>query len=417
MGSRTALLVGDKVVSTDQSGQAAFWLRANSLLDRGILHLLRSHVSACESIYPGSGETCISVAAGCLSLWKRRERAGERPEDISQRFLSSIDALSSTSSRKRRLRVDDLDEMLDRVPLEIRGKLRAFLESAPLGTTVSVKKGNGYVSSVDRKNGASIRVGPDSRHMGVESVVDPTIVLFDGVIDSVAQIHRLLSDSSETGRSYVLGGRGFAPEVVNTLRVNVQRGTISVLAFSSRIDDLTVGSLDDFAAYTGSWVINSQSGESISSAFDRLTSAKGKFWIESDHLRTASIPCESVQKHLATLRRDASTGDQSISDFLVPRILGLSASRIEVMLGASDIMSSPTLLEAIDSDMRSTVSSFTRGVSRGIDIPLCLDPQIAEVIRDADSKRLRSAGSALAGVISGIRFARDINSIGHAVVL
>ena len=416
-GSRTAILVNEKVTASDLSGQAAFWMRRSDLLDRGIIHLIRSHVLSCESLYPGSGEICLDSAVMGLSLWRQRERSGVRWEDVCSSFISSIDLISQSRFERRRLQVEDLDEMLNRVPVSIRKELTDLIRSSPLGATVSVKKGSGVRSSISLKTGCSVKVSPEARHLACPPVFDPVVVLFDGVIESVAQIHRVLSDSAESGKHYVIGCRGFSPDVLNTIKVNLQRGTIRVLALTSRIDDLTVGALDDIAAYTGSWVINSQSGESISTAFDRLVQTQGKFWIESDTFRSSSQPSQSLISHVETLKRDAALGDQSVSDFLNPRILGLSSSRVEVHLGSSDLSSSPTALEMIDSDMRSVVSSFTRGVSRKIEFPSGVDPQIREIARQAAGERLRSAGSAVAGVVSGIRFAQHINSIGHAVTL
>ena len=416
-GSRTAILANEKVVTSDLSGQAAFWLRGSELLDRGIIHLIRSHVLSCESLYPGSGEVCLDAAVMGLRLWHQREKSGERWEDVSSSFSSSIDLVSRSYSAKRRMRVEDLDEMLCRVPNSIRSDLRSLFEQSPLGTTVSVKRGSGVLTSVAVKSGCSIRISPEMRHLGCAPVFDPVVVLFDGVIESVAQIHRVLSDAADQGRHYIIGARGFSPDVANTLKVNLQRGTVRVLAVTSRIDDLTVGALDDIAAYSGAWVINSQNGESVSTAFDRLFQAQGKFWIESDHIRSSSQPSPILASHIERLKRDASLGDQSVSDFLTPRILGLSSSRVEVSLGSSDLSSSPTALEMIDSDMRSIVSSFSRGVARRIEMPPGVDLRIWEIVRQSVGERLRSTGSAVAGAVSGLRFAQHINSIGHAVTL
>jgi hypothetical protein len=88
-----------------------------------------------------------------------------------------------------------------------------------------------------------------------------------------------------------------------------------------------------------------------------------------------------------------------------------------VSLGSSDLSSSPTALEMIDSDMRSIVSSFSRGVARRIEMPPGVDLRIWEIVRQSVGERLRSTGSAVAGAVSGLRFAQHINSIGHAVTL
>jgi hypothetical protein len=380
------------------------------------MHILRSHVIASEGRHPGSGETCLQVGIKSLLLWRRWERAGISPPKIEEDFEAAVDQIASANVRRRRLCVEDLDVMLSRIPRSTRESVKEMIVDAPLGTTFSVKKGTGRETSITARSGCTVRVNIDDRSVGSRSVEDPRIVLIDGTIDTVGQIHRILTDSSESGRSYIIGCRSVSDDVANTLNVNFLRGTIKVLTFTSRIDDLTVGALDDVAAYTGSSVISAQSGESISTYFDRLRTARGKFWVDGSSLRTTSQPSDSLVAHLDRLRRDAESGGQSVSDFLLPRILGMSSSRVEIIVGVADLSRSRTMLEIMDTDFRSLAASFTRGVSDSLAMPDSVHDQIREIIRGAVPDGPRSAGSAAAGVIAGLRFARNLNSIGHAVV-
>ena len=406
----------DKVTSTSQAGQAAFWLRPEDQLEKCVLHLLRSHIVSVESRFPGAGEICAEVSAKSLESWTMRSRAGETQSKISDDYALAIQLLERATNRKRRSHLEDAEMILSDVPLGVSCKIREFLPRAPLGTTISVRRSQAEFTTAKSDSGCSVSASIDARVTSSRVLQNPRIVLYDGNIDSVSQIHRVLADSAESGTSYLIVCRGLSDDVAHTVSVNNTRGTVHVILAVSRLDDLTIGAIDDIAAYTGSWVISAQSGESISSGFERLTQANGKFWIERSAVRSNSQPSESLASHVDRLRRDAVSSDQSVADFLEKRILGLSSSRFEIFLGMQDQKRYPGIMETVDSRMRTLVSSFTRGIDLDLEIPREIDPQIAVILREAMSDKLRTYGSALAGMIAGLRFARDLCTIGHAVL-
>jgi hypothetical protein len=413
--NRTLAAWSGEIRATDQTAQTVFWMRRGGGPGDAVLHLLRSHVLACEALHPGSGEICALVASQATSEWIRRERAGASTSTLREEFSDLCDRVSAHRQSVRRVREEDLSHMLARVPVGVRKELISTILSLPMGCTVAVRKGLLPATSVSRSSGCAIRLGSAPGCATRARLVDPKIVLLDGTIDSVGQVHRILEDSASQGTSYLVVCRGAAEDVLRTVSVNCARGTIKVSLLLSRLDDLTIGALEDTAAYTGSWVINAQCGESISTAFDRLTSVKGRAWYEDGQLRIEGDPDPGLERHLTRLRDEALSGDQSVSDFLNPRILGMSSARVELVLGTSDTRSSPTIVESLDSDMRSLAAALIRGVSDEWCAPDNSPGWVVDCAEEVGTSRVMCAGSASSGIASGIRFARDLCTIGHAV--
>jgi len=413
---RTLLKSDSRLTVTEQMGQVAFWKRESGLVERSILHLMRSHIVATESRHPGSGDLCARVGAACVKMWDQREKAGEDPGKISHEFDLAINEIAKTPSRKRRLCEEDLIDMLSSLPMSIREEARDAVLRMSLGSSVSVKRSRSLESSVREVQGCSLKVGLDPRITKYPTLISPKIVLFDGAIDSVGQIHRALEDSSHSGQGYLIICRSASHEVVQTVSLNSSRGTISVILVFSRLDDLTVGSLEDMCEYTGAWTISAQSGESISTGFDRLHTVRGRVWLEGDALRCDSVPSGRTEAHISRLRQDAATRDQSVADFLGTRISGLSSSKVEVMIGESDSRSDVGLVERLDSSMRSLTASFTRGVSDTFLIPASVPAAIRSSVLTCAPAGPKSAGSVASGVIQGLQFAKTLCTIGHAVV-
>lgn len=387
-------------------------MRPSSELDRMLLHAIRSRIVSSESQFPGSGEICTAVLSRSAAIWSQKEKSGISQYEMRDAFEKAAQSALISRPNRRRLREEDLCLMLSRAPSSQRSCLIAAVSNAPLGCLISVKRSRLSDSSVTTTQGCRISVGTNSL-ASAGSVLDPRVVLIDGAIDSVGQIHRVLTDSAENGTQYLIGCRSMSHEVEQTIRVNCARGTVRALVFFARLDDLTIGAIDDVAAYVGSEVIGAYSGESISSRFERLSHAKGRFWIDGGCLRSDSAPHTSVQAHISKLRSDAAQGDQSVQEFLMKRILGVSSHRVELYIGESDIKANPVIVEAVDSDVRSLAASFTRGVS---DVVSCIDAPgwLSETWQNIVERPL-CAGSLEAGISAGLGACIDLFGSGCAI--
>jgi hypothetical protein len=128
-------------------------------------------------------------------------------------------------------------------------------------------------------------------------------------------------------------------------------------------------------------------------------------------------PSPDLDAHIERLRADASSGDQSVRDFLTSRIIGLSSSRIEVFLGETDARSHPAAMESVDSDVRSLASSLVKGLSVEEDPPSRISSRIRSILTKTAAARPMCAGSLEAGWASGLRAAVELCTVGCAVII
>ena len=94
-------------------------------------------------------------------------------------------------------------------------------------------------------------------------------LIIDGFIDSVGEIHHLLTEASENKQPYIIFCKGMHEEVKKTIMYNLKRGTINVMPISLLINEENVNILNDIASCHGSDIVSSLKGDTISLAVKR----------------------------------------------------------------------------------------------------------------------------------------------------
>lgn len=99
------------------------------------------------------------------------------------------------------------------------------------------------------------------------------VMLIDGFVESVSEIHHILQKASEVKVPLLMFARGYSPDVLNTISVNSTRKTIDILPFAIKLDLGQVNDFYDLSILTGAEVISNEKGQLISSAkFEELPS-------------------------------------------------------------------------------------------------------------------------------------------------
>ena len=415
LGARTVLGTSDRRQTTEMGGQTAFWWSPSDPIERLILHSLRSHVVSCESRFPGSGEIAVRTAVSAASHWFAQTRLGRHHGEISSEVDRAIEAISSVPVTRRRLTLEEALFLIECVPGRGGRDLRECVSALPVGTSLSVKAGSQQETALVRSSGARIAVHSPPIVGEQPRLTSPKVLAFDGTIESVAQIHAVLTESNASGSHFLIVCRHSEPDVGHTVQVNNSRGTVRVSLVHSRLDDLTVGGLEDIAAYTGARIVSRESGETIASAVESSPTVKGRVWLEEGKLRISGSPASSLKAHIERLRSDMSTGDQTVRDFLTQRVSGMTADRAEVVLGRQDLAVRPTLLEEIDSRMRVLARCVESGASAGLIVPVSASPEILSLADISSAESALVPGAGQAGIIQGLRFARDLCTLGFSI--
>lgn len=132
---------------------------------------------------------------------------------------------------------------------------------------VYIEKTNREKSVIRRSDNLFFDINFDTDFMLKKEKIkisDFNIVLIDGFIDSVGEIHHLLYQASENKQDYVLICKGMRDEVKHTILLNLQRGTINLHPISLNIDEENVNILSDIASILNVDIVSSTKGDVIS---------------------------------------------------------------------------------------------------------------------------------------------------------
>ena len=194
-------------------------------------------------------------------------------------------------------------------------------------------------SSILLRNGFNFPIGviPEFRKALKNNVTlyDPRVLLIDGIIESVGEIHHILDRYSRSKEQLVIFARGFSEEVTGTLVVNKLRGMLNVIPVSVPYDLAGINMLNDIAAVCESDVVSSLKGELISSIdYDDISSIE-KLLISNDTATLFTSPNkQSIKFHVSSLikkRNKISSGD--VQEMIDQRIQCLSPRAVHINVG------------------------------------------------------------------------------------
>lgn len=349
--SRTVSRVGmrlDRVLTSERGKvevnarlQALLRMRPFDALDRSMQEIVLGHAVACEKMGPGSLSRFIEIL----------------------RQPGPIDAVQS-HVLGRHATVNDAHAIVDgcsyvAAPF-VKAMLREALALAGFGGRIIVEKTSASVPSVELVRGYSFELQPC---FPVDfSFLRPRVACIDGFIESVSEVHHLLEAASAAKEPCVVFLRGASDDVINTLRVNYDRGSLRVIPMVVRFDLEGMNTLVDVAVVSGADVLSSLKGELISAlsfdllpTVDQITAFKGSTVIQESRTATAV----ATHANRLRLRRTEETVND-LAPLLDARIRSLSPNHVVIRLRADKdfVVNS----QAIDRALRATKSCIERGV-------------------------------------------------------
>lgn len=164
--------------------------------------------------------------------------------------------------------------------------------------------------------------------------LNPRLVCIDGFIESVSEIHRVLEDASSYKDTIILFARGLSNEVLHTLKINYDRGSLQVIPVLVKYDLLGANMLNDVAVINFSDVISSNKGQLISNIdianFPRVESVDVT---STGTLIENSNASKTIDAHIKRLQEKIINSDnQYEKDILEKRIQNLGMNRITIRL-------------------------------------------------------------------------------------
>ena len=167
-------------------------------------------------------------------------------------------------------------------------------------------------ASVIVSSGFNFDLSPDENVLNNETWSRENVRLFlvDGLIENVSEIHHILTRAYEEKSPIVIFARGFSNDVINTLSVNRQRGTLDAIPIKTPYDEIHANTLKDISCVIGGDVISSLTGDLISMRkFDDLPIVK-KVSCTSKKITLTTVPSASLKSHISTLQELRETAGE-----------------------------------------------------------------------------------------------------------
>ncbi|MAH42954.1 hypothetical protein CL614_04510 [archaeon] len=168
---------------------------------------------------------------------------------------------------------------------------------------------------------------------------DVKIILIDGIIEKVSEIHATLEKLHEDKQPCIIFARGFENDVISTLSTNFCRQTLDVVPVIVPYDLAGINQLKDLAVICGCDVISSLKGELISTLqFDDLVEVQKIIVDENRMIIKQDTTKNIVSLHVNELHKRmlaALSGHDEKSKLLIDRIKMLSSQCVYIKIGDS----------------------------------------------------------------------------------
>ena len=199
------------------------------------------------------------------------------------------------------------------------------------------------------------------------SVQNCKVVFIDGIIESVAESHRLFQDSYDKRIPVVIFARGFSEEVIATAALNIKRQTSQIIPILIPFDEVGINAMGDLAACFGSELISSDKGQLISSvditncqSAERISTGMNATEIEfKDNL---------VDDVVRKLSDRLSNCDESHSDLIRQRLNALGTSSVTIKIGSDKKSLAGIQRDRVDFGLRYVKACMSNGITHFSDM-------------------------------------------------
>ena len=329
--------------------QAIFNDRPIDPCERALHQVLISHAVKAERMGPGGFDACVATVVKSLTTGVRPDpevaqllaTAGGRPP-----MRADVEAFVTASCHDTHSRVERM--------------LWAALDLVGFGGRIVVEKSMSTTPSIELVHGYTFDLAAAFPIIGV--LQEPRVALVDGFVESVAEIDVFLRECNASMEPVLLFVRGMHAEVLHTLRVNHDRGTLRIVPTTVKFDATGLNTLKDIAVVAGCDVISSTKGNLVSSL--RL---EGCPRVESATIHANKVVIvnartqATVESHVNDLRRRRTEQEHdALGELIDVRLRALSSGHAVVrFVDDRDFVSSS---QAVDRALRAISSALAHGV-------------------------------------------------------
>ena len=239
---------------------------SEDFFDTTIKNLIVGEIWKLERYSVGLGDMLLNIVSNYFNIFPNNIDSFNRSH-ASQYFKNYFKniRISSNCYKFQKHHLDIYCNMIK--DPEAKSICKKIIEILNPDELVNLEKSNREKTTIRKTDRIYLDINFDNDFlMGKEKILltDYKVILIDGFIDSVGEIHHLLQIASENKDSYVVFCKGMRDEVKHTILLNLQRGTIKVYPVSLDIDEENVNILSDISAILSTDIVSSTKGDIIS---------------------------------------------------------------------------------------------------------------------------------------------------------
>lgn len=323
--------------------QLLFNLKWQNEVEKSIYDIIVEHAITAEKMGPGSFDKTIKTICDHLS---------ETHELTSEKMNTRLGTMPTKDDISWLISTYCNDDFVSKMLID-------SLELSGFGGKVTLEKSNSHVSSIELIRGYTFDV--DLGFSVATRLESPRVVLIDGFVESVHEINSLLVEASTTKENVLLFTRGFADDVISTLQVNHNRGSLNVIPIIVKFDFEGINTLADLVTISNSNLVSTLKGELISSVklqnscmVEYADVFPGKVVIKNDSTTS------QVYNHVVNLRnKRLAENEDTVASFIDKRIKSLSPNQVVIRL--ADDQNFIRNSQSIDYVLRAYRSLLTHG--------------------------------------------------------
>lgn len=341
--SCSALMLREKTYVATRF-QSASSINFQHPVDRLLFNVIIDHCMKAEIAGPGAfGHTLDIILDRILS---------SEDDDTDLALLADGSFRPTWQQLQSLLKRDISDATLEAMLFEA-------LDLAGLEGRIFVDQATGSIPSVERVNGYNFHVNIPVPFSG--TCHDVRVVIIDGFIESVSEIHHLLQHFSECKETLLLVARAMSDDVIHTLKVNMARKTLDVIPAIVKYDFEGINVLNDIALVCSTDVISSTKGQLIT-GIDKNNIPKIKSLTCKDDVLTLvneNVVYRTEQQVHSLLEKSKEVELEQLRKIYDDRVRSLTPSSVRIRVVGDRSFTS--FAEKIDVSLRVVRSSLRHG--------------------------------------------------------
>jgi hypothetical protein len=244
---------------------------------------------------------------------------------------------------------------------------------------------------------------------------DANVVLIDGALMEISEVNAFLELAHKSKEPYILFARTIGDDVLNTIHINNQRGSFTVIPIEIPMQEETLNTLKDIAVITGATIATSDMGDIISQSLIKGVKAGITIDINKDNLIISNSKNEANIVSLINNLTDKLKIKDINKDIINSRLKCLSSNTINVEVGTDFYFKFPLILEDCDKFFRHLIQLFKFGI---IDVNKIenVNSDLKKSINKIVNKRYVSTMSLLTALKFANQIKKDLKSTNYFIM-